>query len=47
MRHWNDFPRDAEALSQETLKLRLDQALSNLTEVDVRVHCRESALDDL
>jgi len=31
VKHWNRFPREAvEALSLETFKARLDQALSNL-----------------
>ena len=31
VRHWNRLPRDVvDALSLETIKARLDQALSNL-----------------
>jgi len=34
LRHWNRLPRDGvEAPSLETFKARLDQALSNLTEL--------------
>ena len=30
-RHWNKLPRDvADALSQETFKVRMDQALGSL-----------------
>ena len=36
VRHWNRFPRDVvDALSMETFKAKLDQALGTLTELCV------------
>jgi len=31
VRHWNRLPRDVDALSLETFKARLDQALGTLS----------------
>jgi len=40
VRQWNRLPRDVvDALSLETFKARLDQALGNPIAVHVPVHC--------
>jgi len=47
VRHWNRLPREmVDALSLNTLKVRLDGALSDLIEPEVfPVHCRGVGLD--
>ena len=46
--HWHRLlSKVVDAPSLETLKVRLDGALSNLIYLWVTVHCREVELDDL
>jgi len=47
VKHWHGLPREVDAPSLETLKVRLDRALSTWWSCSVPVHCRGVGLGGL